>query len=239
MNQLFYTPLIENGLARLDEEESRHLLTVLRRQLGDRLQLTDGRGFFYEAELAEAGKKYALARILHTTEGPRPSAALHVAIAPTKQIERYEWFLEKATEIGIQEITPLLCRRSERTTIRHDRLEKILVSAMKQSLQSRLPVLHPLTPFASFIRACAAPQRLIAWCSDQPLPLLPDIVRPDTDTLILIGPEGDFSPDEVALAETAGFAGISLGPTRLRTETAGLVAVMSARWSLDRAEKQG
>ena len=227
MNQLFFTPHIENGLARLDEEESRHLLTVLRRQVGDRLQLTDGRGFFYEAEIAEAGKKQALVRILQTSPTPEPAARLHVAIAPTKQIERFEWFLEKATEIGIQEISPLLCRRSERTTIRHDRLEKILVSAMKQSLQSRLPILHPLTPFTKVIDASTAPLRFIAWCADDPLPSLGAQLRPRSDTLILIGPEGDFSPEEVQYASDKGFISIGLGPTRLRTETAGLVAVMT------------
>lgn len=227
VNQLFYAPHIDGGLARLDEEESRHLLSVLRRQVGDRLQLTDGRGFFYEAEIAEAGKRQAVVRILETIPTPEPGARLHLAIAPTKQIDRLEWFLEKATEIGIQTITPLLCKRSERTTVRLDRLEKILVSAMKQSLQSRLPLLHPLTPFTDLLKKADEPQRLIAWCADEPLPPLARQIRPATDTLILIGPEGDFSPEEVALAQTKGFAGVSLGPTRLRTETAGLVAVMA------------
>lgn len=226
MNQLFYTPHIENGLARLDDEESRHLLTVLRRQVGERLQLTDGQGNFYEGEIMEAGKKHAVVQILETRPSPEPPARLHIAIAPTKQIERFEWFLEKATEIGIQEITPLLCKRSERTTIRHDRLEKVLVSAMKQSLQSRLPLLHPLTPFPKVVQQAASPQRFIAWCADTPLPHLNTLLQPRTDTLILIGPEGDFTPEEVTLALQQGFAGIGLGPTRLRTETAGLVAVM-------------
>jgi len=234
MNQLFYAPHIENGLARLDEEESRHLLTVLRRQPGDRLQLTDGRGYFYEAEVVEAGKKHALVQILQITETPPPPERLHIAIAPTKQIERFEWFLEKATEIGVQEITPLLCRRSERSAIRLDRLEKILVSAMKQSLQSRLPQLNPLTPCAALIRGAAAPQRFIAWCADTPLPQLCAVLRPAADALILIGPEGDFAPEEIALAQENGFAGVSLGPTRLRTETAGLVAVMAFRQSGDK-----
>jgi 16S rRNA (uracil1498-N3)-methyltransferase len=225
MNQLFYTTEIQNGIARLDAEESRHLLKVLRRQVGDRLQLTDGLGFFYEAEIIEAGKKQALARILQTSQRPKPNARLHIAIAPTKQIDRFEWFLEKATEIGIQEITPLLCKRSERTSIRHDRLEKILVSAMKQSLQSRLPKLNPLTAFASLVQQAAEPQRFIAWCSDEALPQLNSMLKPGTDTLILIGPEGDFTPEEVALALGNHFSGIGLGPTRLRTETAGLVAV--------------
>lgn len=231
MNQLFYSPVIENGFARLDEEESRHLLTVLRRQPGDRLQLTDGQGQFYEAEITEAGKKHAMVRILESRTAPEPSARLHIAISPTKQIERFEWFLEKATEMGIQSITPLLCRRSERNTIRLDRLEKILVSATKQSLQSRLPRLTPLTPFEQCVQQATEPQRLIAWCSDTVLPQSITCLKPGIDTLILIGPEGDFAPDEVARAEKKGFTGISLGPTRLRTETAGLVAVMGFHFS--------
>lgn len=226
MNQLFYAPSVANGLARLDEEESRHLLTVLRRQVGDRLQMTDGRGFFYEAEIVEAGKKHTVVRVLETTPIPSPPARLHIAIAPTKQIERFEWFLEKAVEIGIQEITPLLCRRSERNAIRLDRLEKILVAAMKQSLQGRLPQLNPLTPFPDLVRRSTAAQRCIAWCADTPLPNLKTCLQPATDTVILIGPEGDFSPEEVTLAQTNGFVGVNLGPNRLRTETAGLVAVM-------------
>ncbi|MBK9338091.1 MAG: 16S rRNA (uracil(1498)-N(3))-methyltransferase [Lewinellaceae bacterium] len=225
MNQLFYTTKVENGLADLDEEESRHLLTVLRRQPGDRLRLTDGKGFFYEAELAGASKKHAVVRILETIRVAAPPARLHIAIAPTKNIDRFEWFLEKATEIGVQEITPLLCRRSERTSIRHDRLEKILVSAMKQSLQGHLPRLNPLTPFAEVVRRATEPLRCIAWCAEIPAPHLTTFLRPATDTLVLIGPEGDFTPEEVALAQN--FVEVGLGPTRLRTETAGLVAVLA------------
>ncbi len=227
MNQLFYTPNIENGLARLDEEESRHLLKVLRRQEGDRLQLTDGKGFFYEAEIAEAGKKLAVLRLLETHSTPEPTARLHLAIAPTKQIDRLEWCLEKATEIGIQEITPILCQRSERKNIRLDRLEKVLVSAMKQSLQSRLPRLNPLTKFTTLVKNAAEIQRFIAWCPDTPPPHLNALLQPATDAIILIGPEGDFTPEELLLAEAHKFAPIGLGPTRLRTETAGLVTVMA------------
>lgn len=225
MNQLFYTIEIENGIARLDAEESRHLLTVLRRQEGDRLQLTDGKGFFYAAEILEAGKKQAVVRILETHQIPEPVARLHIAIAPTKQIDRFEWFLEKATEIGIHEITPLLCKRSERTTIRQDRLEKILISAMKQSLQSRLPVLHPLTPFKQLVQQAREPRRFIAWCPEEPPPHLMHQLPAASDALVLIGPEGDFTAEEAALAQASGFAPVGLGPTRLRTETAGVLVV--------------
>lgn len=223
---LFYCSKIENGFAHLDEEESRHLLSVLRRKVGDRLQLTDGRGTFYEAELAEAGKRYALARILSRTETPpeRP-AQLHIAMAPTKQIERFEWFLEKAVEIGVDEVTPLLCQRSERDSVRPDRLEKILVSAMKQSLRTRLPKLNALTSFQKFATTAIARQKRIAWCSDQSLPHLKTTLLPGQDTIVAIGPEGDFTPGEVAWALQNDFTEVSLGAARLRTETAGVLAV--------------
>jgi 16S rRNA (uracil1498-N3)-methyltransferase len=227
---LFYTTRIENGFAHLDEEESRHLLSVLRRKIGDRLDLTDGRGFFYEAELAEVGKRYALARIVaQRAVLPAHAARLHVAIAPTKNMERFEWFLEKATEIGVGEVTPLLCQRAERDTIRLDRLEKILVSAMKQSLRAQLPKLNELTRFQDFVKKSSAVQKHLAWCSDEPLPHLATQFSPDKNTVVAIGPEGDFSPEEVRLALENGFGGVSLGAARLRTETAGLVAV--AWWS--------
>lgn len=227
MNQLFYIPGIQGGFVTFDEEESRHLLTVLRRKPGDRLQATDGRGMFYELELTEAGKKAATARIVSQTlaVAERP-ARLHIGIAPTKQIERIEWFLEKATEIGVDEVTLLLCQRSERTQARIDRLEKILVSAMKQSLRAYLPRLNPLTPFASVVQQAHAVQKRIAWCADTPLPHLKNAIDSRRDTLLLIGPEGDFTPEEVALAEARGFSGVSLGEARLRTETAGLLAVV-------------
>jgi 16S rRNA (uracil1498-N3)-methyltransferase len=229
MNQLFYTTRIENGFAYLDEEESRHLVSVLRRKVGDSLQITDGKGFFYETEISETGKKFAVARVMSWTEAPVERAfKIHLAIAPTKQIERYEWFLEKATEIGVDEITPLLCKRSERDTIRHDRLEKILVSAMKQSLRSRLPKLHELTRFSTFAKAVSAPLKLIAWCSDDPLPHLKAAISAGQDMVICIGPEGDFSADEIKIAVDNGFSGVSLGEARLRTETAGLLAVTVA-----------
>lgn len=229
MNQIFYTPRVENGFVYIDEEESRHLTTVLRRKIGDRLQSTDGNGNFYETELSEISKRHALARIIACTPAPpdRPFK-LHLAIAPTKQMERLEWFLEKATEIGVDEITPLLCQRSERDTVRLDRLEKILVSAMKQSLHARLPKLHELTRFQAFVKKCTEPGKYIAWCADSPLPHLKNIIQPNGDMVIAIGPEGDFSPEEVKIALENGFLGVGLGDARLRTETAGILAVTTA-----------
>ena len=226
MNQLFFTQKIEQGFAHFDEEESRHLVTVLRRKVGDLLELTDGRGFFYEAEIAETGKRHVLARILKTTPAAQENAAaLHLAIAPTKQIERIEWLLEKATEIGIAEITLLHCRHSERDTVRLDRLEKVLVSAMKQSLRAHLPKLNPMVRFQAFVTKVQAEQKYIAWCADTPLPHLKTLLQPGKNALVLIGPEGDFSPEEIQLAEANGFTGVGLGAARLRTETAGLLVV--------------
>ena len=229
MNQLFFTTKIEQGFAHLDEEESRHLVTVLRRKVGDKLDLTDGRGFYYEAEIAETGKRHVLARILSTTPAAaETTASLHLAIAPTKQIERIEWLLEKATEIGIAEITLLHCQRSERDTVRLDRLEKVLLSAMKQSLRAQLPKLNPLTRFQQFVSRAEAEQKYIAWCADSPLAHLKTLLLPAKNALVLIGPEGDFSPEEVRLAEANGFVGAGLGAARLRTETAGLLVVATA-----------
>lgn len=226
MNQLFFTQKIENGFAHFDEEESRHLTTVLRRKVGDALQLTDGRGFFYDAEISETGKRHVLARITATISAEATHATpLHLAIAPTKNIERIEWLLEKATEIGIDEITLLQCQRSERDTVRLDRLEKVLVSAMKQSLRAHLPKLNPMTRFQQFVKTTPADLKYIAWCADTPLPHLKTQLQPGKNTLVLIGPEGDFSPEEVQLAAENGFTGVSLGAARLRTETAGLLAV--------------
>ncbi|MBX2893788.1 MAG: 16S rRNA (uracil(1498)-N(3))-methyltransferase [Saprospiraceae bacterium] len=223
---LFYAPKIEHGFAHLDEEESRHLLTVLRRKPGDRLQLTDGKGFFHEAELTEVGKRHALAHILSSSAAPPEHASLlHIAMAPTKQMERFEWFLEKAAEIGVGEITPLLCQRSERDTIRMDRLEKILVSAMKQSLRARLPKLNELTRFQTFALNTSASQKRIAWCASAPLPHLKSTLSPTQSAVVAIGPEGDFSPAEIEWALQQGFQEVSLGTARLRTETAGILAV--------------
>lgn len=223
---LFYTTKIENGFAHLDEEESRHLLSVLRRKPGDKIQLTDGLGFFYEAELADVGKRHALARIISKNESaPARTSRLHIAIAPTKQIERFEWFLEKAVEIGVDEITPLLCHRSERDTVRLDRLEKIMISGMKQSLRAWLPKLNELTHFQKFATEATEIQKRIAWCSANLLPHLKTVITPHQNAVLAIGPEGDFSMEEVALARQNGFMEVGLGEARLRTETAGVLAV--------------
>lgn len=226
MNQLFFTQKFENGFAVFEAEEGRHLKTVLRKKSGDILHLTDGKGFFYEAELSETGKHQVLARIVSKTAvAPQASEGLHIGIAATKLMERLEWFMEKATEIGVGQITPLLCQRSERDKLRLDRLEKILVSAMKQSLRAWLPQLNPPTRFKDFVVQATELQKRLAWCAEEPLPHLAHTLAPNLSTVIAIGPEGDFTPEEVQFASENGFQGIGLGQTRLRTETAGVFAV--------------
>lgn len=224
MTTLFYLNEISGGLARLDEEESRHL-AVLRQKAGGRLRATDGKGFFYEVEIVEIGKRQTVLRVVSQIPAPRGAGRLHLAVAPTKNMDRFEWFLEKATEIGVDSIMPIWCERSERTTVRVDRVEKILIAAMKQSMRAYLPQLHAPTPFLSWVKSSVAEVKCLAWCADAPLPHLKSILQPGKDTLIAIGPEGDFSPAEVTAATAAGFTGVSLGDARLRTETAGVYAV--------------
>jgi len=229
--QIFYAPHIENGVAVLDEEESRHLLTVLRHPVGAVLYLTNGQGRRFSAELMEAGKKQAVLRVLSELPGlPPPPFHLHVGISPIKNMERFEWFLEKATELGVSAVTPLMCRRTERQHLRMDRLQKILVAAMKQSARDHLPVLHPPLAFPEWVAAQTAPRRFIGWIPEGlPAAHLNAFLEPATDAVVAIGPEGDFHPDEVALAQENGFQSVSLGAARLRTETAGVLAVALLR----------
>jgi len=229
MTTLFYAPNINGDIVVLEEEESRHLLAALRGRAGEAVQLTDGKGYLYEAVIAEIGKKQAVLSIRAKTAIPvERTATIHLAVAPVKNLERFEWFLEKATELGVNEITPLLCDRSERDTLRMDRMEKIMISAIKQCMRVHLPKLNPLTKFKTFLQQADAPQKRIGWCSDTPLPHIKDALLPKQNTIIAIGPEGDFSTGEIALALQHGFTGISLGTARLRTETAGLLALSAA-----------
>lgn len=225
--QLFYVPQINDRLAFFDEEEARHCVQVLRKREGDLVQIVDGRGGWYEAVITEAGKRSCVAAIQReVAQEKKRRPYLHLAVAPTKNIERTEWLLEKITEIGVDEITLLLCQRSERRQVRLDRLQKVLIAAMKQSLQARLPVLNDLTPVEQIVMAAQQSGRYIAYCDSQVATHeLKDCLKKSTDTLVLIGPEGDFSPEEAAFALNNGFVPVSLGPTRLRTETAGFVAV--------------
>ncbi len=223
--QLFYVPNFSGAEVVLDETESKHAVRVLRLQNGNLVQIIDGKGGFYEAEITDAHpKKCKLAIVKSTKEFGKKDFHLHIAIAPTKNNDRFEWFLEKATEIGIDEITPILTSHSERKTVNNDRLEKILVSAMKQSVKAWLPKLNNLTSVKELITSNKTKNRFIAYCDDIQKTHLKDLAEKGKDTLILIGPEGDFSPEEIQLALENGFKVVSLGEARLRTETAGIVA---------------
>lgn len=223
---LFFASNIQGKTVVFDEEESRHIAAVLRLRAGQELHITDGKGNLFKAVLLELGKKSCTASI---TEILEQSAAekypnVHIAIAPTKSTDRFEWFLEKATETGVTEITPLLCERSERKVIRPDRLEKLMIAGMKQSLNLHLPKLHPMKSFDDFIRAdFSRHQRFIGYLGEA-LPHLLQQCRRGLPAIIMIGPEGDFSTAEIEKAKAAGFEGVSLGDSRFRTETAGVLA---------------
>lgn len=223
--QLFYTPDIKTNIYTLNEIESKHCIKVLRQKVNDHIQLIDGKGNFYEAKIIEPNPKKCIVEIVETTRdfGKR-NHYLHIAIAPTKNIDRFEWFLEKATEIGIDEITPILCEHSERKTIKAERLEKIIVSAIKQSIKAYKPKLNDLTNYSDFIRQNFNGVKYIAHCEENKKNLLKDAYNKGQNVIILIGPEGDFSPDEIEFAKQNNFQEISLGESRLRTETAGVVA---------------
>jgi 16S rRNA (uracil1498-N3)-methyltransferase len=223
--QIFYTPDLSGNTYTLDETESKHCIRVLRLEKGNKITLVDGRGGFYTAEISDPNPKRCSVIVTKSEMnfGLR-NFQVHIAIAPTKNMDRLEWFLEKATEIGIDSITPLLCRYSERKEIKTDRLEKVMVSAMKQSLKAYLPQLNSLTKFSDFVRQPFDGQKFIAHCEEQQRDLLTSKIEPHSKYLILIGPEGDFSTEEIELAILAGFHPVSLGESRLRIETAGLVA---------------
>ncbi|RRD89790.1 16S rRNA (uracil(1498)-N(3))-methyltransferase [Bacteroides heparinolyticus] len=221
---IFYTPDIQT-CAELPEEEAAHAVRVLRLQTGDEVTLTDGKGNFYRAEISTATNKRCLVRILETIpQAPLWTGHLHIALAPTKNMDRTEWFAEKATEIGFDELTFLNCRFSERKVVKTERISKILVSAIKQSLKARMPRLNEMTDFKQFVAQPFEGQKFIAHCYEGEKPLLKDVLTPGLDAVILIGPEGDFSEEEVKTAEAHGFRPVSLGKSRLRTETAALVA---------------
>lgn len=222
---LFYCPnILESPV--LPEEESYHCVRVLRTQEGETITITDGRGFFYDCELVQAHPKQCIVVIHHRTEAAvNRSFLLHVAFAPTKQMDRNEWFLEKGTEIGIDRFTPLLCRYSERKEIKVERLQKIIVSAMKQSMQAYMPEIEPMISFEALIKRPFQGRKFIAHCHDLPKEELIHTYRKGENALILIGPEGDFSEEEVKRSVNLGFEPVSMGGTRLRSETAALVSI--------------
>lgn len=222
----FFAPDIESTLT-LPESDSQHCVKVLRKNPGDVIDVIDGKGHRFKCRLLDANHRHASVEIIEREDVPQFwSNRICMAIAPTKHLDRMEWLTEKLTEIGVDTITPLLCRWSERKDIKTIRLEKIAVSAMKQSLKATCPLIEPLTPFKRFIEAYAHfPQKFIAHCDDGiPRKLLSHEYVAGSDTVIAIGPEGDFSPEEIRLAIDSGFVPVSLGEARLRTETAALVA---------------
>ncbi|MEO8591001.1 MAG: RsmE family RNA methyltransferase [Flavobacteriales bacterium] len=222
---LFHCTELGTDLIELPEEEAHHATAVLRLTVGEHVGLLDGKGTRAEAELMEVTKRRCLAQVrTRVVHPPERAARIHLAVAPTKQMDRYEWFVEKAVEIGVDRITPLITDRTERSKLRIDRLLRVAVSAMKQSQRTWLPRIDELTTLQAVIAEVSNKgQRYFGWCQSEPPPLM-TAYAPTSDALVLIGPEGDFSPEEAALLGEYAFTAVSLGQARLRTETAALAA---------------
>ncbi|MFC0779008.1 16S rRNA (uracil(1498)-N(3))-methyltransferase [Flavobacterium sp. HJSW_4] len=227
--QLFFNPNIDETTESFsfDKEESRHIIKVLRKKDSDILHVTNGFGLLFETQITLASDNKCIVEVLSITNAEKPKFHLHLAVAPTKMNDRFEWFLEKATEIGIQEITPIFCDRSERKVINKDRFEKIILSAMKQCNETFLPKLNEAISFKDFIKQQQNGLQLIAHCEETDKKSLKEVLKPNEDVTILIGPEGDFSEKEIALALENNYKPVTLGNTRLRTETAAIVACHS------------
>ncbi len=227
--QLFYSPsLLETATSFVfDKEESKHIIKVLRKKEGDKLYVTNGLGYLFETEIAIASDNKCTVNIKSFEHQPPSPFYLHLAVAPTKMNDRYEWFLEKATEIGIQEITPIICEHSERKIVKTDRFQKILESAMKQSLHYYLPKLNEPISVKDFLKEERKGQKFIAHCEETAKKSLKNELRAHEKVTMLIGPEGDFSVKEIQLALEHNYIPVSLGQTRLRTETAAIVACHS------------
>ncbi|HEX8016680.1 MAG TPA: 16S rRNA (uracil(1498)-N(3))-methyltransferase [Flavobacterium sp.] len=227
--QLFYNPNIDETTETFsfDKEESRHIIKVLRKKDSDILHVTNGLGLLFETEITLASDNKCIVEVLSIKKSPEPQFRLHLAVAPTKMNDRFEWFLEKATEIGIQEITPVFCDRSERKVVNKERFEKIILSAMKQSNETFLPKLNEAISFKEFIKQKNEGLQLIAHCEETAKKSLKEVLKPNENVTLLIGPEGDFSEKEIILALENNFQPVTLGNTRLRTETAAVVACHS------------
>lgn len=223
--QVFYLSKLELGHTQVifPEEESRHLSKVLRKKPGDLVQATNGRGFLATLQLEVVLPKTCKAQVVSQHQEAENIFKVHIAIAPTKSIDRMEWFLEKATEIGIHRISPIICEHSERKMLKTERLRKILIAAMKQSQRTYLPVLDEAVSFSAFVQSANDNQKFIAHCADFPKQNFKNAIAPKRNVCVLIGPEGDFSHSEIEQAQQAGFLGVSLSEKRLRTETAAWV----------------
>ena len=227
--QLFYNPTINEATETFsfDKEESKHIIKVLRKKDTDILHVTNGLGFLFTTEITLASDSKCTVKIISFEKAAPSKFRLHLAVAPTKMNDRYEWFLEKATEIGIQEITPIICDHSERKVINNERFDKILLAAMKQANELYLPKLNPAISFKEFINLQNKDIKLIAHCEETDKKTLKSVLKSDQNITMLIGPEGYFSQIEIALALNNDYTAVSLGNTRLRTETAAIVACHS------------
>ena len=231
--QLFYHPTCTQYSETIvfSKEESKHIVLVLRKKEGDTLHTTNGNGLFFTLQLTVAHPKKSIAKVLAFKKQPPLPYSLHLAVAPTKSNDRFEWFLEKATEIGITQITPIICDRSERKIIKPERYEKIIISAMKQSVKAYKPLLNNACTFSDFVLSETVkktPLSFIAHCEeDIQKKSLKRLLLSQQDVIILIGPEGDFSPEEIAFAKQHHIVPVHLGTSRLRTETAAVVACHS------------
>ena len=222
---VFYLPDAQIGTISFPEEESKHIVRVLRMKEGDSFCVTDGNGSLYDAELIDAHPKRAMANLYNQRNGyDIREFKVSIAIAPTKLNERTEWFLEKATEIGVDEVKLFSSYHSERRVANVDRFKKIVISAMKQSVKSKMPIVEDMVSFDKLVKQNYDGQKFIAWIDDDVKEQLCDLYKKGENALVLIGPEGDFSKEEVALAKENGFVPVSLGEARLRTETAAVVA---------------
>lgn len=222
---LFFTPDISRSIYTLNKDDSRHCAKVLRLEMDDVITLTDGRGNFYHSRIIDNNPKAVTVELIEKEEEKNPwPQHIHMVIAPTKNISRTEWAVEKCTEMGVDEITTILTMHSERTIVKHDRMNRVITAAVKQSLKASHPVLHETKPFKEFVKEPFAGQKFIAYIDEKYTDLLAQAVDPEKDIMVLIGPEGDFSEEEVNLALENGFKPVSLGHCRLRTETAMVAA---------------
>ena len=231
--QLFYNPNILEDTVEISfsKEESRHIVKVLRKSVGDILYITNGFGWLFTSEIINADIKKCIVKVLSKEHKLKRNYKLHLAVAPTKMNDRFEWFLEKATEIGIDSITPIICDHSERKIVKEERLKKIVESAMKQSLQCYLPTLNEAVSFNNYTKQEFSGQLFIAHCEETERKSLKSQIEANQEVTIMIGPEGDFSIKEIAQALQIGFKPVTLGDTRLRTETAAIVACHSIAFS--------
>jgi 16S rRNA (uracil1498-N3)-methyltransferase len=234
---LFYDPTITLNqsipipfLHFMNEEESRHCVKVLRMRAGNLINLTNGQGLLFTGKLCTLNPVSCEVEITALTNLEPADYSIHIAVAPIKNMSRFEWFLEKATEFGINEITPLICVRSEKISVRTERLNKILTAAMKQSLNVFHPRLNEPVRFGEFIEKANESGKYIGWCETKDEPLFTTVCLPKKDVVVLIGPEGDFTAEEVAMAKKASYLPISLGKSRLRTETAALAACFAVHF---------